>query len=406
MHPSPDVQMRAIADTKSAVLGLRRALNELFASVGADPTRPQELSRQFKLDKTLTWKISRVIREDDASAAVAHVPGRRRMLSLVSSMRTAGAPVDLVDATMAAFDEFERLVDVHSGDRETLDVMVTSVSSDAGRRRQETFRKAGFQSNAAVWGVKAKLQIAMNIVGPAGADGSLDTGTLCGFVGLQRLRANLPWAIANVVSWDGPSVGGTESPSSQPVSLGEGGVLIPDFCSSPLPPVRTVQVNGKDHRYELAEGAIGRRDAVSVFLGWKWQGFASAYGLSEGELGEHGMYMSTPVETAILELWIHRSLTFALDPKARVYSNLPSGPKYPQEGPDVGFLPLGSEVADLGVGALGASSSEYPQGPELLTYGARNMGIDPDELHGFRFRLKYPPIPTFAVMQHPLLTRP
>jgi hypothetical protein len=406
MKPIESNHVQVVADAKGAVLGLRRALMDLMHSVNADPMRPQDVSRQFKLDKTLTWKISRVIREDDAASAISHVPGRRRMQSLISAMELAGAPVHLLEATQKSFDEFERFVELHSGDRDTLDVIVTNAASEVGRKRQEVFRKSGFQSNAAVWGVRAKAQIGINFVGPAQADGTLETATLCGFVGLQRLRANLPWAVANAFVWGDERDEALRSVPLHPDGTISGGPLLPQFCSKPLPMLRTVSVDKNNSRYELLEGPVGQGSAVDLYLGWRWPRLATMYGQDENDLGEHGLNLSTPVETAILELWVHRSLTFAMNPVARVYSALPSGPKYPNEGREAGLLPLYSDVVDLGPGVLGASSPEVPRGAELVAFAANRLGQSAQDYHGFRLRIKYPPIPTVAFLQHPLLPRP
>jgi hypothetical protein len=46
-----------------------------------------------------------------------------------------------------------------------------------------------------------------------------------------------------------------------------------------------------------------------------------------------------------------------------------------------------------------------PEYGEIVRFGAEKMGIAPGEFSGFRYRLRYPPIPTIAIMKHPLLRR-
>ena len=103
------------------------------------------------------------------------------------------------------------------------------------------------------------------------------------------------------------------------------------------------------------------------------------------------------------DVWIHRSLTFAMNPKVRVYSRLPSGPRYPFEGREAGLIPVPDTVIDLGFGAATSSMAEFPRCSELLQYAMDQRGWNSNDFRGFRFRLKYPPIPTFVVFQHPLL---
>ena len=41
-----------------------------------------------------------------------------------------------------------------------------------------------------------------------------------------------------------------------------------------------------------------------------------------------------------------------------------------------------------------------------VAFGAKCLGGKPEDFHGFRFRIKYPPIPTVAFLRHPLMQRP
>ncbi len=395
-----------LEEASTAVTALRRALGEVFEAVGADPAQPQENSRRFDLDKTLTWKIARVLREDDVTAAIQHLPGRRRLQSLLKAMAKAGANSDLVEAAWRAYDQFERIVEVHSGDRDTLDVMVASATNRLADRRFEQFRKHGYLCNSSVWGVRARLQFGMNIMAPSDEPGMLNITTISGLLGFQRLRANVPWAVSSAHSWDyGPE--GDEN-GTTPVDpngvAGTGVPLVSAFCSSPRPSMRMVRVEGSTKRFEVVDGPVGQGAQTDIVLGWRCQR-APAYEERDGDLGEHGIMASTPAQTVVFDLWAHRSLAFAMNPVARVYSALPSGPRYPIEGREAGRLQMPEEVVSLGAGSRAATMAEYPRFGELLEYAASRNGWNIAEFRGFRYRLKYPPIPILALVQHPLLTR-
>jgi hypothetical protein len=48
---------------------------------------------------------------------------------------------------------------------------------------------------------------------------------------------------------------------------------------------------------------------------------------------------------------------------------------------------------------------DVPRYREMMEFGARQLGFGLDEFRVFRWRLKYPPIPTLALLSHPLLPR-
>lgn len=407
-HPSTDLnepEAGFVRVATDAVRELRAAILGLASAAGVDLLQPQEVSRRFALDKTLTWKIARVVRDQQGAEAVLHMPGRRRMSMFVSAMTRAGASPELAAHVWKAFDAFEQMVETHSGDRGTLDVMVATPRSRTAEKRLELIRKSGFMSNAAVWGVRAKLQMSAHMIAPHDDKGTIAAITMCGFSEMQRLRENQPWAIANASQWDhGPSADSSTSPL-HPDGWISGGPVLPEFCTSPLPQMREQAINPENRRYELAPGPVGRNSAVDIALGWRWPTQYSIYETRPGELGQHAMRLSTPVEVMSLELWVHRSFEFAMNPTMRLYSMLPSGPVFPGDGVDAAVLPLQAEVFDLGYGLAGAASQHYSRNADLIRFGAERMGWDASEFRGFRATLKYPPIPTMAVFVHPLVKR-
>lgn len=399
---SPDQGfVRAAADS---VRELRAAILGLASAAGADLLQPQDVSRRFALDKTLTWKVARVVRDEHGADAVLHMPGRRRMSMFVTAMTRAGAPESLAAEVWRTFDAFEHMVETHSGDRGTLDVMVATPRNRTSEKRLELIRKNGFLANAAVWGVRARLQMSTHMIAPHDDRGTVAAITICGFLELQRLRENQPWAVANAQRWDHPDNTSNMAPLHADGWI-SGGPVLPEFCTSPLPLMREQAVNPENRRYELAPGPVGRNSAVDIVLGWRWPSQDSIYETRPGELGQHAMRLSTPVEAMSLELWVHRSFASAIDPTMRLYSMLPSGPVFPGDGLDAGILPLHADVVDLGTGLAGAASQLYPRNPDLVRFGAERMGHDASAFHGFRVTLKYPPIPTMAVIMHPLMKR-
>ncbi|MCC6427802.1 MAG: hypothetical protein IT435_13395 [Phycisphaerales bacterium] len=409
---SPQVQQLTIpAEGKAAVVSLRRTFADVLASVGADITQPQEISRRFGLDKTLTWRIARLVREEDAGEAISHMPRKPSVKIFVKMMARYGASAGRLDELLHGIDEFERFVEGYSGDRETLDAMIHGAAKRvAAEKRMEAFRKGGFQSNCAVWGIRARVHLSISVLVPGSEPGLLSAGIVCGLIDLFRLRADVPWAVASAVAWDSAGLPaadrlGTPLPL-HPEGLFNGVPLLPQFCSQPTPALRTVRVPNGHSRFELEGGPEGTGSASTVLLGWKWPGQLSMYASRPGEIGEHGCHLSTPAELYISDLFVHRSLTFARDPVARVYSEMPGGPRYPSEGREVGLLPMPERVADLGVGPPDTTTPEIRNYTEIFEFAAAAMGFGVNDFQGYRYRLGYPPIPVLAVLQHPLVAAP
>jgi len=388
------------------VRGLRRALAELLASVGADPSQPQEISRAFGLDKTLAWKVARVVREHDPSDAIGHIPRRPSFQILVAALAKHGAPIDKVEALWAAVEAFERFVALHSDDRETLEVMVGTTRARTGAKRLEAFRKSAFQANSAIWGVRAKLQVSLHLVAPThvGSD-RLSMATIAGFHDFKRLRPDVPWTIAKFAQWNmaGHAI---ERPQSfvpmDPALHPDDPPILREFSSEPLPAMRNVNAPGGGVRFEMTQGSVGNTAAATVILGWVDRSVVSAVETFPGECGEHGVFLSTPVESVAHDLLIHKALVFANNPTSHLYSELPGGPKYPSDGEDLGQLPFHESVQDLGVGPPELITPEIPRYRELAEKGAASLGYSLDDFRGYRLRFNYPPIPSLAILRHAL----
>jgi hypothetical protein len=411
MNAPPETihSFRAFFDeAKAVVQEVRRSLAELLASVGADPMEPQAISRRFGLDKTLTWKVARVIRDTDPWDAIEHIPRRPSIVTLTTALAQHGAPPSRVEDVLRAIDEFDRFTLMHSDDRETLEIMVSAGRRSAGRRL-EAYRKSAFQANGAIWGVRARSQISIHAMAPRAGSDMLSLATISGFDGFRRLRPDVPWAICTLSQWDSGT--SAETPTSavpvsaiEPGSVRNGVPVLADFSSEPYAAVRQVALPGGRVRFELAEGPVGNTATTTVMLGWVREGVVSASQTYPGEVGEHGVFLDTPVETFIYDLFIHRSLDFALRPTAHLYSALPGGPRYPTEGPDVGQLFVPEEITPLGC-PPDITTPEFPRYRELAERAAEPLGSSLREFYGFRFQLAYPPIPTLAIMRHALRPR-
>ncbi|MFM8697786.1 MAG: hypothetical protein ACKOF7_03795, partial [Phycisphaerales bacterium] len=116
------------ADCRSAARALRDALRSLYASVGADPMRPQEVSRRFKLNKNLTWKIAKVLQTHDPLEAVPLVPGGEGLGILLAAMEAAGASASAIADVRARMADFDRMIETHVGDRGTLELLMDGIT--------------------------------------------------------------------------------------------------------------------------------------------------------------------------------------------------------------------------------------------------------------------------------------
>lgn len=388
----------------AAARRLREALLESFGAVGVSASKPLQFSRELGLDKSLGWKVARFITEEDQIAAIRHLPGRPGMKILMDRLRTMPVPAGLVARVSQAIDELDQVITQHAGDRDSFDLMLQSLSPSVAREKHESFRRQAFAGNSAIWGVQARLQLAIHVVAPGKRPDELSLALSAGLVDFRRLRSDARWAIAR--RWRTTDAGGTVGTGyvpMDPLAPKDGPPILTAFSTSPLPPLAAREEPDRPiTRFEIDAGPIGNSGACTCITGWSNPDSASRYRDQSDQFGDHFTTLSTPVEVLYLELWVHQSLDFAMQPKLGVYSQLPGGEIYPRDGKEAGRLEIPVDVAPI----MGEPSTEdYPRHTELVATTLGALGGRVEEFRGFRVRMPYPPIPAAAVLRYELPSR-
>ena len=392
---------------KQVFQDVRVSFADLMLAVGTDPARPQDTARQLGIHKNLAWKVSRIVREIDPATALSVMPGREGLNIFLRATEKSGAKESNVTAARKALAEFDRMISIHSGDRDTLELMLSGLSAEADAQRSEAHRKLAYRGNSAIWGVQARIQLCVNIITPSDDPEWADLAWLSGLVDFCRLRSDVRWPIAAARKADdaGEEVSlGEIQPIDSELDYAESPPLLKDFCSSPLPEIRVATANDGLLRYELLEGPIGNTAAATCMVGIVGKRFVRRHRVEGDTIGEHNARLNTPAELLVHELYVHEELDHALQPQALLYSQLPSQPSYPLGGRDNGRLPLADQVQSLGFGPPDPFLAELHDYSRKLHGVFDRLGWDINRFHGFRLKVKYPPMPALAVMRYDLPT--
>ncbi|USN99780.1 MAG: hypothetical protein H6810_03730 [Phycisphaeraceae bacterium] len=387
-----------------AFQGIRGALTDLLVSVKADPTKPQEIARRFKINKNLAWKVSKIITVTDPHAVISNLPGTAGMDTILSAFEAAGAPEPHLTAAREAFGSFDRMVEVHVGDRSTLQLVL---SSKAPRRvppeHLHQTRKMAFQGNSCIWGIQSRVRLASFFLAPNPNDPAmLDTASLSGMIDVRRLRSNasVPLLVRFAYNDDGSIRQAPPVDSIDPASADDPLHLMPEFCSDPLP--EFVPVEGAGFmRYQLAPGPIGNYGLNTWVYGEFTRRFASIYRDEHNLYGEHAAIVQTPTEWMICDLQVHKSLAFAMTPRAVQYAQHTPSPQ-PAGSDEYDRLPMAERIEPIGQCPPVTATPLLPDYPDMVRRVYDRLGWDATDFHGFRLTMKYPPMNTYVIIQHDL----
>lgn len=390
----------------AALEGLQTSLTELYQSANADPEAPQVISREYGLNRNLTWKVSRIMRAEAPHEVFQHLPGAAGLDILLDAFDGHGAARERTQAVRDAITEFEHMVSLHAGDRQTLELMLDSLApEDAPNEPLEVSRKLAFRGNSGIWGVQAKLRLRAVFLAPNAEDPSqLDIAEVSGLLGVRRFRHGAAWPLFQREKFndDGSRCETPELPLD-PDSADPSSFLIPEFCSKPLPTIRATPTR-YGLRFEQVGGELGNCGLVTCVYGSSRRKFAPRY---RDELNLHGEFFSpinAPVENLMFDVLVHRDLLaegFKL--KAEVLQADSSSPLFDRRGT---ALPCPERVRRLGHGKPRVVTPLAPRYGEIVEYVYRELDWDAEDFRGFRFEMKYPPLPCTVVLGYELPERP
>jgi len=387
-------------DVRKTVLEVKRRIGALMDALPAYIENPHDVYQVLNLDKKLGWRIFRIVHEDDIFFAAQFIPGKQSFSRFLKSCRGKGVPQELLDDAMKAVEEFYGLVDVHSGDRQSLDLMLMT-SSDNGRQQAfKTLQKHLYQNQSHMLGLQAETQLNTWIFGP-GREGAFSIAILKGLYKIRRNRRSTRWIVhsecLNAPTGE-PLPAEPIDPEAGP-NLEKNVPFLLNYCSDPLPEVKAITRSACGPTYELVEGPVGNTTLMNSVTGTVTR---NVFRLSDIPAGDrtHEVFISvyTPVQNLVFDQFVHESLLLAQEPRVEVMGdfNGRSGPLSRRFKCD--RLPIETTISIRGSGLDGTYTPLVPDYGEMLAEVFRNLGWEPDEFYLYRVRQELPVVPSTIFM--------
>ncbi len=388
--------------------GLRAALIRLYASAGIDPDSPQDVARRFKLNKTLTWKLSKVIGATDNLAAVNHVPGSGAMQIFLKSMSTSGAGPEAIDGVRNAAKRFDEMVQLHVGDRPTLELVLDGMAPGA-TDRLEVSRKLAFRGNSGIWGVQAQTRLALNVLAPNKDNpDTLDIVTVRGYSGFRRLRPSVRWPLFQVREWSTGEDAMMTQPNWEPLEEGDSpsvANIMASFSSERMPEIRAEQSSeGTD--FVLMPGPVGNFGAIDCYQGELMRSAVSKYATNDDPIGEFGAAISVPLETLVMDIVVEESLAFALEARVIVLGQISRQSQPTPDETSSAALPITDSVRVISGQPPALATPRIERYPEMLELICERLGCEPKRMRAVRLEMKYPPLGSTVLLRFDLPQRP
>lgn len=385
----------SIEAIRHAVHEARAALAAVLESAGVDATKTRETARQLNVNRGMVWRVSRVVGAQDDVTAATHLPGSVGLERLLEACRVRGVEASVLEAARMAVRQFHVVVQSHSGDRRTLEILLANAGVQTTSANLETARRSMFDGGCAVWGVRAELRLRSMFLAPNAADPTmLDQADVAGYAGLRRLRP-VPWPMSYKAVYQDD--GSTDAPKEEPIDLAGAYAsslpLLREFCVPSDLSIKAV-ITQRATRHELPVLTNGGSEATTCVFGTIHKRIYPARQTPDCRLGGALVVMDTPVERVMFDTFVHKSLEIASAPQVILVDRLTRPHGYNADEIESEALPIDAAIRRLGPGSAGAVTPHLPWYPRMVERVCARLGYRADEFVAYRMEMVYPPIPT------------
>lgn len=396
MSDSNDSNSPFIIEAKRHIHQAQAGVADLFFGVGLGGARPAKIERVLGLDKTLAWRVSRFSDATDPLKAVKLIPGTNGLAIVLKAAREHGASDERVHAVHTADQALREFIQHHAGDQRSFEAMLAAEGRDHKVELEE--RRAYYRSGSAIWGVRAKAQFLSLCLRPSSTNSErVDMLQMGGFIGLERLRPDVPWIIRRLWKTDTEGTAETDFRREPLYPLASAGkstlAVMPEFCTQPLPQIDQVTGPNGGIYDEIAPGSIGKRGAVTCVTGEIYHSVLPLNWSQENPAGHYHLTLRTPVEIVVFDIYLHKSMAHFSDYEYSICGLLEDrlgiSPGNPQGSPlykAVPALKLGSPPV--------TKNTQIPNYSTMLAKAVDVAGWGTiNDFRGYRCKIEYPATP-------------
>ena len=366
------------------------------------------------VNQTLAWKIMQIVKVKDPFAAAQYIPGAEGINIFLDAAKRLSAPEEVIARARAAMEGFRKLIAEHAGDRASLELMLGASANEGQSQTDLTYRKAGFQCASYTWGVQARARLMTVALHPDTDPNHVHFAKIVGYVGLRRVRPQIRWPLLH--STFGSYADGSNVPRIDPFRpidpdgvLPTGAPLLRQFSTVPPEQIERIPLPNGEYDDCWIGDSVGDKAAISCFTGEILREPGPRYGDPDDPYEEFGSQIRTPLETFILDIFVHHELYGRLHPELSVYSEL-SGRKwyhtpYAQRPPQ-DTLSFPERVEYLGRGSSVIHTPDIPAYEDMMHFVYSRLGWDLQAADVYRAVITYPVIATAAVVRSELPRAP
>jgi hypothetical protein len=395
-----DIVTRFQEDVTRTILGLRKSIGIVVNKLPERIDSPHDVYQVLGLDKKLGWRIYKIIHEDDLFFAAQFVPGKHSFSRFVRSCKAKGVEKSYLDAALKSVEEFYEIIEIHSGDRQSMDMMLMASSRDGKDQAYNTLRKQAYYAQSHLLGLQAETQLDAWIFGPSVEEGMLDVAEVKGLFDVRRNRPGVKWVVDTPCFFAGNEheehVFTDSIDPGATCNLMDKVPFLERYCSMPLPSLKTVTSHSCGPVYELEDGPLGNTNLIDTVTGTVSRGIFPIKPEEGEEHHEVSVKIYTPVQNLVLDLFFHETMaeTMSGNPQAKMLFDYYTHGGALAYRSDRDRIPMDVKPMMIGTGTSCAYTPLIPKYSDMLAEVFQCLRWDPDEFVVYRTRVEFPIVPS------------
>ena len=372
------------ADAEEVLNSLRTRVSALLSELG-NFSRPSDVQRALRLDKTLGRKVFNLASTAEALGSGGVVPSRKSMGRFLEAAKERGINDETVEGVWNAYEVFEKLIETHAGNRLTFNLMVsgTSGGDDEWFAADGQHRRNAFRAMSHTMGLQAKTHLQLSVITETNDGKLFDWAMIVGFYGLRVLRPLPSVRIYGLTLSPGH---GIDRVYREPLGLTGAleGHLLEAYSSKPLPPLSVLDGTnefGKWRQVSLNEPEVGNVGTSNLVFGTVHRNVPA--------VGQPLNIISTltkPVEVFLFDVLKKRGSGRPVKPTGKAM--LGYNTKF---GPEEHLMLKGRfDPQYLGTGSAALSTPEVPHYKDMIDTVAGKLDWDIDDFEAWRIRAEFP----------------
>lgn len=384
--PGSRLEAEAGATGRALIEGLRQVLDALPDA----PQGPQALATQLGLDKVLTSRLLKAVRNPDPLSAVHRAPGPEPLRRVLRAAKKRGVNVQIVQAAEHAVERFERLIRLEAGDRSSLGAMLSAWLPEAREEFELRRKQSVFKALSQLKGVSADLDFSTVLLAPSDDGVHVDVVWLLAQYGVQRLR---PGATVKFVTRRLEVDGSERRPfdlAGTPVEDIDD-LRLDHFCHAPPAPLVAKRF-GPVVQYALGDSGFGPRSTVDVILAEVNRREIRRF-VPQAEERHSYVFaeVSTPVKSLVFDVHVHRDVYPNSDPELVIFDTHGSGIADPNDrARDIDRFDMVERVERFDPAGRELRIAAVPHHLELMQHVYDRLGWDRADFRAYRCTVDYP----------------